>query len=119
MSEQDLRTELDHRERTAEAKTDTKFERVLAEMRVSNASLGGKIDTATAEAKGRTDSLQARIESLPGRFTFFITVLATVLAAVGAVLGALQLGSGMFGNGFAASQMTHAAAQEAIAAAKR
>jgi hypothetical protein len=117
MSEQAIRVELDHRERTAEARSDVKFERMLGELRTSLATFKGEI-------KADIDALRA---STASKLTVIVTGLSVGISVIGViaalVFGIATSGQQLFGLGASTRDIAANAAREAaaqvIAAQKR
>jgi hypothetical protein len=109
MSEQAIRIELDHRERTAEAKSDVKFERMLGELRTSLATFKGEI-------KADIDALKA---STASKLTVVVTGLSVGISVIGViaalVFGMATSGQQMFGLGASTRDIATSAAKEAAA----
>ena len=75
------REELEAKLEAVEARTDAKFERLLADIRTSNAELAGKIDTAAAKALDKW------------------TATGLVAAAVALIFAMIAFGGDQFGAG--------------------
>ena len=108
---------LDAELKTARAETDKRFAEVLAEMKVSNATLAGEIRGLSGQIEGlrtavdgrlegmagQIQGMSSRIDALPGMKAHWAGVAATIFAVVGLMLAALSWGNDQFGVGVSVS----------------
>lgn len=90
----------------SEARTEARFERMLAEVKVGFADLRGEMEIR-----------EAKIATLPTTWVLLGTVFAGALTVVALLIAALALGNDMFSRGFDAHVVAREAAAEAIRSA--
>ncbi len=107
------RDEIDAKIQLSEARTDTKFERVLGEMRTGFAQLNGRFDAMTGHINGRFETLEARLTGVE-RTTSGLkaTIIGTGIGVVVVVIAALGYGQQLFNNGFGARDIALAVVAE-------
>jgi hypothetical protein len=128
MASEPTREEIDAKLAAADARNDARFERVIGEMRTSQAQLKGEIAASLAglqnELRGDFAALKA---SSAGKLTVILTGVSTTLAMlaiiIAVIFGLVSSGQQLFGLGSSTREIAATAAKEAalqvIAAQKK
>jgi hypothetical protein len=88
----------------SEARTDTKLATAMGEIREEFAKLNGRFDT-----------VNARLDAIPGRWELLIFFFGTAVTIIGVLIAVLAYGGDRYNAGASTAEIAKAAAREVVA----